>query len=341
MLRVFSFQLSFLIFNFKFQFTRMSTVRTTTIRMNGPKVSPQAKKKPTAKRKPLSEKEKLKRAAARSKAREQAKRKAQRRKVRLHRWARIRQSAIVHWLFTGAVAIALLIFFHHFFIRPYSYRWKPCYGYKGYGVCLPISYKVHGIDVSHHQGDIDWKAVKATEKQEYPIRFVFMKATEGGDYKDRRFAENFRKAGEVGLIRGAYHFYNPHTDPIRQADFFISQVKLQKGDLAPVLDIERKPFDKSLLQADLKKFLNRLEQHYGVKPIIYTSYKYKTRYLNAPDFEAYPFWIAHYYVDMLSYEGAWQFWQHTDYGTVPGIETNVDLNVFNGSLQELKSYMIE
>ena len=167
-----------------------------------------------------------------------------------------------------------------------------------------------------------------------------MKATEGGDYKDRRFAENFTRSREVGLIRGAYHFYNPNTDPIRQADFFISQVRLEKGDLAPVLDIERKPHDKVKLQADLIKFLNRLEQHYGVKPIIYTSYKYKTRYLDTPEFAPYPLWIAHYYVDALSYEGSWQFWQHTDYGTVPGIENNVDLNVFNGTLKDLQSYTI-
>ena len=318
-----------------------STVRTTTIRMTDAKAKPQAKKKPATKCKPMSEKEKQQRAKAKARAREQAKRKAQRQRERMRRWARIRQSEFMHWLLTGIVAMALLVFFYYFFIRPYSFRWKPCYGNKGYGVCLPLNYKVHGIDVSHHQGTIDWDAVKNTKKGEYPIRFAFMKATEGGDYKDRHFDENFREAGKAGIIRGAYHFYNPYSDPIRQADFFISQVKLKRGDLAPVLDIERKPRDKAQLQADLKKFLNRLELHYGVKPIIYTSYKYKTRYLDAPEFDAYPFWIAHYYVDMLSYEGAWQFWQHTDYGTVPGIETNVDLNVFNGSLQELKNYMVK
>ena len=314
-----------------------STVRTTTIRMTDNK----AKKKGAPKRKPMSEKEKIKAAKAKAKAKEQAKRKAQRQKARMRRWARIRQSSIIHWTLTGIIAIAILIFFYHFFIRPYSYRWKPCYGYKGYGVCLPLGYKIHGIDVSHYQGDIDWKAVKNTEKQQHPISFAFMKATEGGDYKDSKFAENFRQAGEMGLIRGAYHFYNPNTDPIRQADFFISQVKLQRGDLAPVLDIERKPHDKAKLHADLKKFLNRLELHYGVRPIIYTSYKYKLRYLDTPEFETYPFWIAHYYVSTLSYQGPWRFWQHTDYGTVPGIDTNVDLNVFNGTWEELKQYRLK
>ena len=318
--------------------TTKSTIRTTTIRMNA---QPVPKKKPSGKHKPMSDREKRKAAQARAKAKERAKRKALRQKARMRRWVRIRQSNITHWLLTGVVAVALLVFFYHFYIRPYSFRWKPCYGYKGYGVCLPINYKVHGIDVSHHQGEIDWRAVKSTEKQEHPISFVFMKATEGGDYKDRRFDENFRRAGEVGLVRGAYHFYNPNTDPIRQADFFISQVRLKRGDLAPVLDIERKPRNKAQLQADLKKFLDRLELHYGVKPIIYTSYKYKTRYLDVPEFDAYPFWIAHYYVNMLSYSGAWHFWQHTDYGIVPGIEGNVDLNVFNGSMEELKAYRVK
>ena len=316
-----------------------STVRTTTIRMTDkPKAKPKTK---ASRKKPMTEKEKRKAAKAKAKAREAAAHKAKRRKARALAWARFRQSGTMHWILTAICSVALLAFFYYFFIRPYSYRWKPCYGYKGYGVCLPVNYKVHGIDVSHHQGTIDWQAVKATETQNYPIRFVFMKATEGGDYKDRRFAENFRQAGEVGLMRGAYHFYNPNSDPIRQADFFISQVKLEKGDLAPVLDIERKPRSQAQLQADLVKFLNRLEQHYGVKPIIYTSYKYMTRYLNTPEFDNYPLWIAHYYVDTLSYEGAWQFWQHTDYGTVPGIDESVDLNVFNGSLDELQRYTVK
>lgn len=318
-----------------------STIRTTTIRMNDkPKATTKKSNKSSKKGKPLSEREKRRIALAKARAKEEATRKARRRKSRRKAWLRLNESGLIHWTLTAIGAFVLIAFFYYFFIRPYSYRWKPCHGSKGYGVCLPLNYKVHGIDVSHHQGDIDWNAVSATRDQQFPIRFAIIKATEGGDYKDRRFAENFARSREVGLIRGAYHFYNPNTDPIRQADFFISQVRLEKGDLAPVLDIERKPHDKAKLHADLLKFLNRLEQHYCVKPIIYTSYKYKTRYLDAPEFASYPLWIAHYYVDTLNYEGPWLFWQHTDYGTVPGIENNVDLNVFNGTLKSLQSYTI-
>ena len=139
-----------------------------------------------------------------------------------------------------------------------------------------------------------------------------------------------------GLIRGAYHFFIPQTDPVKQADFFIRTVRLTKGDLPPVLDVEttgRKSV--SELQKSVKTWLDRVEAHYGVKPILYASYKFKERYLNDSIFNTYPYWIAHYYVDSVRYTGPWHFWQHTDVGQVPGIEEDVDLNVFNGTLEEL------
>lgn len=231
--------------------------------------------------------------------------------------------------------------FYYFFIRPYAYRWKPCYGLKGYGVCMPAGYQVHGIDISHYQGDINWKMLKQTHQGQFPIEFIFMKATEGGDYSDRRFVANFDSAKAHGFIRGAYHFYNPKTDANKQADFFINSVKLEPGDLPPVLDIEKKGRDVKKLQDDLKIWLRKVENHYGVKPIIYASYKFKTRYLNDSVFNSYPYWIAHYYVDSVRYQGQWKFWQHTDVGTLPGIEEKVDLNVFNGLKSDLDMLRIK
>ncbi|MBE6272350.1 MAG: glycoside hydrolase family 25 protein [Bacteroides sp.] len=241
----------------------------------------------------------------------------------------------VRYLLYVLVIIVFVSGFYYFFIRPYAYRWKPCYGLKGYGICMPSGYQVHGIDVSHYQGDINWKMLEQTRQGQFPIQFIFMKATEGGDYSDDRFTANFDSARAHGFIRGAYHFYNPKTDANKQADFFIQSVKLEPGDLPPVLDIEKKGKDMKKLQSDLKLWLRKVENHYGVKPIIYASYKFKTRYLNDSVFNTYPYWIAHYYVDSVRYEGDWKFWQHTDVGTLPGIEEKVDLNVFNGSLQEL------
>ena len=246
----------------------------------------------------------------------------------------------VRYLLYVLVIVVFVSGFYYFFIRPYAYRWKPCYGLKGYGICMPSGYQVHGIDVSHYQGDINWKMLEQTRQGQFPIHFIFMKATEGGDYSDDRFTANFDSARAHGFIRGAYHFYNPKTDANKQADFFIQSVKLEPGDLPPVLDIEKKGKDMKKLQSDLKLWLRKVENHYGVKPIIYASYKFKTRYLNDSVFNTYPYWIAHYYVDSVRYEGDWKFWQHTDVGTLPGIEEKVDLNVFNGSSTDLQKLLL-
>ena len=243
------------------------------------------------------------------------------------------------WLRNLLAVCIILVFstgFYWFFIRPYAYRWKPCYGQKGYGVCMPCNYEVHGIDISHYQGEIDWELLTHNREAKFPIHFIFLKATEGGDHGDDTFTQNFGQARKYGFIRGAYHYFIPKTDAHKQADFFIRTVQLAKGDLPPVLDVEttgkQSPQE---LKAAVKTWLDRVEAHYGVKPILYTSYKFKKRYLSDSIFNAYPYWIAHHYVDSVRYEGKWHFWQHTDVGTVPGIEEEVDLNVFNGTMEEL------
>lgn len=255
------------------------------------------------------------------------------------------RTAMPSWLRNVLAIFIIAIFsgaFYYFFIRPYAYRWKPCYALKAYGICVPCCYDVHGIDISHYQGDIDWLELMQSRLTDYPIEFVFMKATEGGDHGDDTFARNFSEAGKHGFIRGAYHFFSPKTDPLKQADFFIRTVKLAPGDLPPVLDVEvTGKKTKKELQQNIKRWLDRVEAHYGVKPILYTSYKFKTRYLDDSIFNTYPYWIAHYYVDSVKYEGKWHFWQHSDVGTVPGIDEDVDLNVFNGSLEELKRMTIK
>lgn len=248
---------------------------------------------------------------------------------------------IRHLLTIGVIAFFSCVFYF-FFIRPYAYRWKRCPGHKEYGVCIPCGYQVHGLDISHYQGKIDWAQLALNKDSESPIHFIFLKATEGGDHSDSTFQRNFFEAGQNGFIRGAYHYFIPNTDPLKQADFFISIAKLDSGDLPPVLDVEttgRK--NKKDLQRALRRWLDRVEAHYNVKPILYTSYKFKMKYLNDASFDAYPYWIAHYYVDSVEYKGKWDFWQHTDVGRVNGIEHDVDLNVFNGSLDDLKSLTIQ
>ena len=87
--------------------------------------------------------------------------------------------------------------------------------------------------------------------------------------------------------------------------------------------------------------MDYVEKHYSVTPILYTGYKFRTSYLNTPDFDHYPYWIAHYYVDTLEYKGEWAFWQHTDAGRVDGINGDVDINVFNGYQSQFETFLEE
>lgn len=228
-----------------------------------------------------------------------------------------------------------MIVFYRYFIHPYEYRWKPCIGCQLYEICIPGKYEVHGIDISHYQNEIDWKQLRKSQYNQYPIRFIYIKATEGGSLFDAAFEQNFDSARVNGFIRGAYHYFNPDGNADEQADFFISKVQLTEGDLPPVLDVEKRGGNTSeQLRTKVKKWLNRVERHYGIKPILYTSYKFKTRYLTDSLLDTYPYWIAHYYVDSVQYKGKWTFWQHTDVGKLPGISERVDLNVYNGRLDE-------
>ena len=154
---------------------------------------------------------------------------------------------------------------------------------------------------------------------------------------DENFNENFYQARENGLLRGAYHYFSPTVSPEEQARFFLRQVHLEDGDLPPVLDIEEAgALSVEGVRQAVRQWLKIVEARYQVRPIIYTYYKFKMQYLNTPEFNAYPYWIAHYYVEELGYQGEWKFWQHTDRGLLPGIQGNVDLNVYNGSMYELR-----
>ena len=244
------------------------------------------------------------------------------------------------WWIGGGVIIAVYVFFFYYiFVSPFGFRWRALYGEVSY----PEGYEIHGIDISHHQGTIDWATLKDEAViDERPIRFIMIKATEGANKIDENFKDNFYNAREYGFTRGAYHFYGTRSTAKAQAQFFISQVKLEKGDLPPVLDVEHKPSNQTdeEFKESVLEWLRIVENHYGVPPIVYTYYKFKLRYLNDPAFDAYPYWIAHYYVDKVEYEGAWKFWQHTDAGRLPGIKGDVDFNIYNGSFYDLRQMTI-
>ena len=243
------------------------------------------------------------------------------------------------WVGGTLVVVAYIWAFYYFFVGPFGFRWRALYGDANY----PGGYEIHGIDISHYQGKIEWDKLQNAMIDRSPLRFIVMKATEGSTRIDPSFRDNFEQAREYGYIRGAYHFWSNKSSARAQAYFFLKNVPLESGDLPPVLDVEHKPADRSVedFQRDVLTWLHIVEDRYHVKPIIYTYYKFRTRYLNSPVFDDYPYWIAHYYVDKIEYKGEWKFWQHTDAGKLPGIKGYVDFNVYNGSFYDLKRLTIE
>lgn len=201
--------------------------------------------------------------------------------------------------------------------------------------------KAVGIDVSEYQGKISWSYVDTIENQ-YPLHFVFIRATAGNDAVDRRFKRNWEGAKKNKMIRGAYHYYRPNENSLEQAELFIKTVRLQKGDLPPVLDIEKLPKNQSMtnLKKGLRRWLQAIENHYKVKPIIYTGEKYYDDFLKE-EFSDYLFWIANYNFYREEIQDDWLFWQFTERAAVPGIEGNVDVNIYNGDLQQLQFITIE
>ncbi len=201
--------------------------------------------------------------------------------------------------------------------------------------------KSFGIDVSEYQDKINWDKVKEIDGG-YPIEFVFVRASIGNERADRKFKKYWKKAKEKGFICGAYHYYRPNENSIEQADNFIKQVTLVEGDFPPVLDIEKLPKTQSIerLKVGLKRWLEKVEAHYGVKPIIYSGESYYEDFLK-DDFEEYPFWIANYTAFYKDIDDEWSIWQLTENGRIPGIKGPVDINIYNGTSVEMKELLIK
>ena len=206
--------------------------------------------------------------------------------------------------------------------------------------------EVRGIDISHYQNEIDWHILRDAIIKDVPIRFVFIKATEGTDRFDPYFNLYFAQARRNELTRGAYHFFSTKSSGKKQAEYFCRMVQLEPGDLPPVLDVEIEVdklsgYSREKLRREVLAWLQYAEKYYGVPPILYASSAYKQHYLNGADFERYPFWIAHYYVKNPTYKGSWAFWQHTDQGRVEGIKGKVDIDVFNGTAEDFAQLLIK
>lgn len=198
----------------------------------------------------------------------------------------------------------------------------------------PRQLAVHGVDVSRWQGDIDWARLRTQG-----ANFAYIKATDGGDHLDPMFRKNWREAGEAGLRRGAYHFFYWCRTAGEQADWFIRNVPKVAGALPPVIDVEwngdssckRRPSREKVLEK-MQVFMDKLERHYGQRPIIYTAPDFYRDNLRG-EFQNYPFWLrAVAQHPSKVYPGRkWVFWQYSGSGLSHGVAGRIDLNAFHGS----------
>lgn len=203
-------------------------------------------------------------------------------------------------------------------------------------------YPVRGVDVSSYQGEIDWNTLA-----NQGIEFAFIKATEGSGFTDRCFEYNYTEAQKTKLRIGAYHFFSYDSGGDTQADNFIKTVPKTDNMLPPVIDLEfygdkaNDPPDREDVSRELQIMLNRLEEHYQMKPIIYATSRSYSTYLSG-EYEDYDIWIRSLIAVPSFKDGRkWRFWQYSDKGKLEGYhgdESYIDMNIFNGTLEEFEHY---
>ena len=200
-------------------------------------------------------------------------------------------------------------------------------------------YPVQGFDVSHHQGNIQWSKISPEKFQ-----FVYLKATEGGDFKDSKFQDNWLNAREHGFHVGAYHFYRLCRDGKTQAHNFIETVPNKPDALPPVIDLE---YDSQCIQTYTKEQLLKeigimhdlLKQHYAKQPIFYVSKSFYHIVL-VGSFKDTPLWIRDYQEKpQLKDQRDWMFWQYTNQGKMAGLSKAIDLNVFSGDAKAWTEFL--
>lgn len=188
-----------------------------------------------------------------------------------------------------------------------------------------------GIDVSHHSGAIDWRQVDVQS-----LHFVYVKATEGVDAADPMFEHHWGSLEELRIPRGAYHFYVTEDDPEEQAEFFLSRITDDLGELRPVVDIELIGHGTSgKLPPKLRRFLEIVETRTGVRPMIYTGPNFWDQHFD-DSFGDYPLWVAEYDVDAPRLPLGWEaytLWQFDGDVAVQGVGKGADLSQLHPDLE--------
>lgn len=192
----------------------------------------------------------------------------------------------------------------------------------------PARFPIRGIDVSHHQGPIDWARVKASGQT-----FAFIKATEGVDFRDRRFAQNWSNARAEGLVTGAYHYFTFCSPGLAQAEHFLAVAPRDEPLLPLAVDVEFTGNcvgweSVTRIQLELRAFVEHVRARSGATPLLYTTEEVRLE-LVPPELQQRAYWVRSLWGEPSS-QIDWHFWQYSDTGRVPGIRGDVDLNVFAG-----------
>ncbi len=188
---------------------------------------------------------------------------------------------------------------------------------------------IYGIDVSHHQKTIDWQKVKRWENKK--ISFVYIKATEGATYLDKRYQTNLNGAKKNNLLVGSYHYFRTTSSVKDQFDNFIKNVDKDKQDLIPLIDVEEKSnWSNSEFHENFQEFLDMVENHFGSKPMIYTVNSFYNHHLSGK-YNSYYFLIGRYgkNIPNMRDNSSWMVWQFSETGKVNGITKDVDIDVIN------------
>lgn len=214
---------------------------------------------------------------------------------------------------------------------------------------------VFGIDVSKHQANINWEHMclyadsvgrvegnLTSSKYLQPVLFAVIKSTEGADFQDKKYTENMIQARRCGIVAGAYHFLRL-SDIDEQINNFIKNTVLLPGDFPPVLDIELSNAEmaknKTKAIAYAHKWLEAMEKHYGVKPILYTYDSFYNDYLRGQGFDGYDYFIARYDPTKQPTVPHLEIWQYSEHGHAGGIKKFVDLDFFFGSYANFRHYV--
>jgi lysozyme len=193
----------------------------------------------------------------------------------------------------------------------------------------PKVFNIRGVDVSHHQGNVDWKLVKAEG-----VDFAFIKATEGGDHRDNNFISNWKKAQKEGIVVGGYHYYSFCKSPEEQFVNLSNFIPKQNGTMPPAIDLEydnncNGSVDVKVLRAELSVVIKKVKAFYGKYPILYCNEDFYDKYLAIPEFSNCTFWIRGTYKQPKLSDGLdYDFWQFNAKGSMNGIKGFVDLNVY-------------